>query len=188
MKVGAQKVPKWESELWSYISKGDGIICPLYGNDKARHCSEWCFNENKEILRELYGTRVIGSSSDESESTIYRRLYEHKLPQKWVPGRIFQLLEVLANKYIKEAKLTQPPVITELITQLDISPRIEIRPLSLKAYHGAVWHLEDGWVIHLNTGDKPARQRVTLFHEVFHVFAHSRATPVFRKRGIKEAY
>lgn len=27
---------------------------------------------------------------------------------------------------------------------------------------------------------------MTLFHEVFHILAHSRATPVFRKQEIKE--
>ncbi len=186
MKVRAKKVPKWESELWSYITKGDGVTCPLYGVDKARHCSKWCFNENKETFMRLYGTHIVGFSNDENELDIFRNLFEPMFPRKWVPGRIFQLIEVLANKYIKQAKLNQPPVITELIKQLDISPGIEIRPVPLKAYHGAVWQLEDGWVIHINNEDKPARQRVTLFHEVFHILAHSKATPVFRKRGIKE--
>ena len=186
MKVSAKKVPEWESELWSYITKGDGVTCPLYGVHKARHCSKWCFNEHKETFMRLYGTHIVGFSNDENELDVFRNLFEPMLPQKWVPGRIFQLIEVLANKYIKQAKLNQPPVITELISQFDISPGIEIRSVPLKAYHGAVWQLEDGWVIHINNEDKPARQRVTLFHEAFHILAHSRATPVFRKRGIKE--
>jgi len=186
MKVRARKVPKWESELWSYISKGDGVTCPLYDTCETRHHSGWCFNDTKEMFSGMYGTHVIGSSSDESELDIFRRLYERIFPYKWMPGRIFQLVEALANKYIKQAKLSQPPVITELIRQFNISPGIEIRSLPLKAYHGAVWQLEDGWVIHINNEDKPGRQRVTLFHEAFHILAHSRATPVFRKRGIKE--
>ena len=186
MKVRARKTPEWESELWSYIGKGDGVTCPLHGVDKVRHCREWCFADNKEMFSVLYGTHVIGSSSDNNELDVFRSLFEHNFPRKWIPGRIFQLVEALASKYIKQSKLNQPPVITELIKQFDISPGIEIRPLPLKAYHGAVWQLEDGWVIHLNSGDKPVRQRVTLFHEVFHILAHSRATPVFRRRGIKE--
>ena len=186
MKVRARKTPEWESELWSYIGKGDGVTCPLHGVDKVGHCSEWCFADNKEMFSALYGTHVIGSSSDNNELDVFRSLFEHNFPRKWIPGRIFQLVEALASKYIKQSKLNQPPVITELIKQFDISPGIEIRPLPLKAYHGAVWQLEDGWVIHLNSGDKPARQRATLFHEVFHILAHSRATPVFRRRGIKE--
>ena len=184
--ITLEKIPKWEAELWSYISSGDGVTCPLYGADKVRHCSEWCFNENKEKFSGLHGTHVIGSSSDENESDVFRRLYEHIFPREWTPGRIFQLVEALANKYIKKAKLNQPPVITELVRQFDISPGIEIRPLPLKAYHGAVWHLEDGWIVHLNNEDKPARQRVTLFHEAFHILAHyNRTTPTFRKQRSK---
>jgi hypothetical protein len=182
-----RKFPRWEAELWSYISSGDGDNCPLRDACKVRQLCGWCFNDNKEMFSGLYGTHaIIGSSSDENELYSFRGLFEHNFPREWKPGRIFQLVEALAKKYIKKAKLNQPPVVTELIKQFDISPGIEIRPLPLKAYHGAVWHLEDGWVIHLNSEDKPARQRVTLFHEVFHILAHSRATPVFRKRGVKE--
>ncbi len=186
MKLGAKKAPEWESELWSFVNRGDGEHCPLYGDDTVGHCSKCCIKDTKEMFSGLHGTRVVGSNSDENELNVSRNLFEHKFIPNWVPGRIFQLIEILANKYIKQAKLTQPPVITDLIKQFDISPGIEIRPLSLKAYHGAVWHLKDGWVIHLNNGDKPARQRVTLFHEIFHVLAHYRASPVFRKRGLKE--
>ena len=187
MKVRAEKTPKWESELWSYISRGDGVTCPLYDTCKTRQHGGWCFSDSKEMFSGLYGTHVIsGSSGDENELDVFRRLFEHKFPRRWIPGRIFQLVEALANKYVKKAKLNQPPVITEPISQFDINPSIEIRTLPLKAYHGALWHLEDGWVIHLNAEDKPAKQRVTLFHEAFHILAHSRATPVFRKRGIKE--
>jgi len=182
-----EKIPKWESELWSYMSSGDGVNCPLTDTCQARRHCGWCLNDDKKIFSRMYGTHaVIGSNSDENESDIFRRLYEYIFPQKWIPGRMFQLIEALANKYIKQARLNQPPVITELIRQFDIGPGIEIRPLPLKAYHGAVWHLEDGWIIHLNNGDKPAMQRVTLFHEAFHILAHSRATPIFKKRGIKE--
>ena len=186
MKVRVRKTPKWESELWSLLSKGDGVTCPLYDIDKNGHCSKGCFNDRKEMFIKLYGTYVVGSSSNENELDVVRKLFDHKFPRKWVPGRIFQLIEILANKYIKQAKLTQPPVITELIKQFDISPRIEVRPLPLKAYHGAIWHLEDGWVIHINNRDEPVTQRLTLFHEVFHILAHSRAIPVFKKRGFKD--
>ncbi|MFC1983509.1 ImmA/IrrE family metallo-endopeptidase [Chloroflexota bacterium] len=180
------KIHKWESELWSYMSSGDGVNCPVYDDCKTRQHGGWCFSDNKEMFTGLYGTHVKGSSGGETELYAFRSLFEYNFPRKWICGRIFQLVEALANKYIKQSKLNHPPVITELIKQLDISPSIEIRTLPLKASHGAIWHLEDGWVIHLNAEDKPAAQRVTLFHEVFHILAHSRATPVFRKRGIKE--
>jgi Zn-dependent peptidase ImmA (M78 family) len=95
---------------------------------------------------------------------------------------------MLAIKYLEKAGFSQPPVPTELIRCFDVSPPIEVRLLPLKAYHGAVWHLEDGWVIYLNTNDTPYRQRLALFHEAFHILAHSKATPVFRKRGISEGF
>ena len=180
-----KKVPEWESELWSYISKGNGVNCPARDTCKTRQHGGWCFDDNKEMFSGLYGPYVINPSSDENELDAFRSLFEHNFPRKWKPGIIFQLVEALANKYIKKAKLNQPPVTTELIRQFDISPSVEIHPLPLKAYHGAVWHLENGWVIHVNTEDKPTRQRVTLFHEVFHILAHYRATPVFRKQGSK---
>ena len=182
--MSGSRVPKWESELWSYISKGDGVICPLYGDDKARHCNEWCFNENTEMFSSLFGTHAIVSNSGENRLDVITKLFKQNSPRKWVPGRLFQLVEALANKYVKKAKLNQPPVVTELVRQLDISPGIEIRFIPLKAHHGAVWHIEDGWVIHINSADNLIRQRHTLFHEVFHVLAHCNATPVFRNSRV----
>jgi len=35
----------------------------------------------------------------------------------------------------------------------------------------------------LQNDDTSAAQRFTLFHEAFHILAHYRTTPVFRKRG-----
>jgi len=186
--ITAAKIPKWETELWSLISSGDGVHCPLYDACKTKKRCGWCFSDNKEMFSGVYGTHVGDSGSGENELDVFRSLFEHKFPLKWSPGRIFQLVEALANKYVKKAKLEQPPVVTGLIEQFDISPGIEIRPLPLKAYHGAVWQLEDRWVIHINSEDKPARQRVTLFHEVFHILAHCRATPVFRRRGSRKVY
>ena len=179
------RVLKWESQLWSYISSGDGVHCPTRDTCKTRQHDGWCFDDNKEMFSGLYGPYVIDSSSDENELDAFRSLFEGNFPRKWKPGIIFQLVEALANKYIKQAKFNQPPVTIELIRQIAINPGIEIRPLPLKAYHGAVWHLENGWVIHINNEDKPARQKMTIFHEVFHILAHCRATPVFRKRRRK---
>jgi len=39
------------------------------------------------------------------------------------------------------------------------------------------------WVVQLNSNDSMARQRYTLYHEIFHILAHSKATPVFKKAG-----
>jgi hypothetical protein len=180
------KIPDWENELWSYISSGDGDNCPIYDMCEIRQETGWCFSDTTKNFSGLYGNHAVSSDSDEDELDTFLNLFDQYFPKEWKPGRLFQLVETLANKYIERASLNQPPVLTELVEQFDISPAIEIRPLSLKAYHGAVWQLEDGWVIHINTEDKPARQRVTLFHEIFHILAHCRATPVFRRRGVKK--
>ena len=42
------------------------------------------------------------------------------------------------------------------------------------------------WIIHLKKDDPFTTQRFTLFHEVFHILAHHRNTPVSRKRGHRE--
>ena len=58
---------------------------------------------------------------------------------------------------------------------------IEVRELPFKAHHGAIWRLNDCWVMQLNSNDTPARKRFTLYHEIFHILAHCKATPVFKK-------
>ena len=144
--IEEEKVPEWESKLWSYISSGDGINCPARDNCKIREYSGWCFDDNKEKFSALYDPHVIDSGSDENELDSFRNLFEYSFPRRWECGIIFLLVEALANKYINKAQLNQPPVTTEIIKWFNISPSLEIYPLRLKAYHGAVWHLSNGWV------------------------------------------
>jgi Zn-dependent peptidase ImmA (M78 family) len=98
-------------------------------------------------------------------------------------GRIFQLIVRLASRSHEQAGIKQPPVPTNLITSTDGDVPIEVRRLPLKAYRGAVWRLSNCWVVQLNSNDSTARQRFTLYHEIFHILAHSKATPVFKKAG-----
>jgi len=96
-------------------------------------------------------------------------------------GRIFKLVTKLANKYRVEAGIDGLPVPSNLITQAYDNLPIEVRQVPLKAYHGAVWRLSDCWLIQLNSKDTSARQRFTLYHEIFHILAHCKSTPVFKK-------
>jgi hypothetical protein len=96
-------------------------------------------------------------------------------------GRVFQLVRRLANKYQEEAGITRPPIPTDLITHDYDNIPIEVRKVSLKAYHGAIWRLSDCWMVHLSSNDTSARQRFTLYHEIFHILAHHEGTPVFKK-------
>jgi hypothetical protein len=99
-------------------------------------------------------------------------------------GRIFKLVRRLAVRYHIEAGIDRPPVPSDLITWADDNLPIEVRKVPLKAHHGTVWRLDDCWIVHLNSNDTAARQRFTLYHEIFHILAHCKATeaaPVFRK-------
>jgi hypothetical protein len=96
-------------------------------------------------------------------------------------GRIFNLVRRLAAKYQTEAGIDRPPVPADLITRGGDNRPIEVQELSFKAHHGAIWRLNDCWLVQLNSNDTPARKRFTLYHEIFHVLAHCKATPVFKK-------
>ena len=173
MTVGARKVPKWETELWSYISRGDGMHCPLYDRCRIRKESSWCVAEHIEEIGQLLEDRTFKAA----RCNFVR-------PEPKILGRPFQLVERLAGNYLKKGKVHGPPVPVELVSLFDPEHEVEIRSVPLKSYHGAIWHLKDKWVIQLKSQDSSTINRHTLFHEAFHILAHCGSnTPVFRKRG-----
>jgi len=173
------KIPKWESKLWDYLSSGDGVQCPIYSRCQERLSGSWCPSNNLDCISQLLDDKrfdaskydSIGGSGECGEC-----------------GEIFQLVERLAKGYLARAEVHCPPVPTELIHLADEQHPIEVRLLSLKIYHGAIWYLKGRcqkgrWIIQLNRSAPPARRRFSLFHEAFHIVAHCRATtPLFRKR------
>lgn len=163
-------IPKWETELWSYIGSGDGKHCPLLNECPLRGTHGDCLDNLTERISHLLGANTFSLND-----------YDFIECQKC--GRMHELVEKLALYYLKKGRVHYPPTPTDLIYLIDGQYDVEIRPVLLKAYHGAVWHLQDGWVIHLNATDTNERKRFTLFHEVFHILAHRRASPVFNKRG-----
>jgi len=175
MTVGVERVPRWESELWGYLD-GDGTRCPTYSGCQHRLGGGWCPNDSINHINRLL---------DDSQFKINKYSSVGGTLGKQFCGRVFQLVERLAEEYIKRAGVHCPPVPTEFVSLIDERHPIEIRQPSLKACHGSVWHLEDKWVIQLRSDDPPAVKRFTLFHETFHILAHRKATPVFKKRGCK---
>lgn len=166
------KIPKWESELWSSMSNGDGKHCPLYDDCRIRRKGGWCADENRRNLNWFNDKGFYFGSFDFIKSgTCYGE---------------FKLVEMLAQRLLKKGVVNDPPVPTELISLVDSRLPVEIRLLPLKACHGAIWRLNDGWVIQLKEGDSPATRRFALFHEAFHILAHSKTTPVFKKIGSDE--
>ena len=167
------EAPDWEAEFWSYIGKGDGLHCPLYDHCEARLAGSLCGDECRETVNQLLYSEEFNTSSP-------------PLPKCSTPSRLCRLIERLAQKYLSAGDIHTPPVPTGLVALADPRHTIEVRTIPLKVYHGAIWHLDGRWVIQTNENDPPAVRRLTIFHEAFHILAHSKTRPVFRKRGGEE--
>lgn len=167
----------WENELWSLINSSDGTNCPLYKSCEYRKHNKDCLSRNTAY------TNAIHKFLDE-DSLNFPLSYKEcpSAPMCVVYSQIFKLVKKLAQSYSDKAGVETIPVSTKIIKSVSFDQPIEVRLVPLKSAHGAVWQLNrDGWVIHLNSKDPPARRRFTLFHELFHILAHCNASPVFKK-------
>jgi len=154
--IKRERIPKWESELWSYISSSDGEHCPLYATCISKPQGNLCPCDYVGYVQELLATRQF----DPADYDFLERIRF---------CTIFKLVEKLANKYLKKGNVKQPPVTTELIPLADKKHPIEVRLVPMTCCNGATWNIDDCWVIQLNENDPLATRRFTLFHEVFHV-------------------
>lgn len=173
----------WESELWFYLNRSDGTQCPLYDYCQFRKEDPWCLSDElgKESIDRFHGF------IDDDEVDLYDNEWgKLEFLRCWRSGRIFQLIRRLAWKYRGESWDKCLPVPDDLISVATDTMPIEVRLVPLRAYRGAIWRLNDCWLIHLNSRDTRARQRFTLYHEIFHILAHCKATPVFRKTMSRE--
>lgn len=171
------KTSNWETELWSYISCGDGIRCPLYGYCPIIKRAGWCPGEGREHLNQLR------DELDETQINPHSCDFVKSESGGGGLGRLFQLVEMLAQRYLRMGKVHCLPVPTGLVKIFDQQHTVEVRQVPLKVCHGAIWYHKDGWVIQVKESDPSATKRFTLFHEAFHILAHCRTTPVFSKRG-----
>lgn len=166
----------WESQLWSFIGRGDGEICPIYYECFLRSRGGWCPNEYLDKL-----SRVLDVRNCAPECFGFLK-YDTYCP-------MFCMLEKLAKKFLENGKIYNPPVPDELISLFSLPYKLEVRSVPLRACHGALWQLRDGWIIHLSSNETSAMKRFVLFHEAFHVLAHSNTSPVFKKMNrIKGAF
>ena len=85
------------------------------------------------------------------------------------PCAMLQHVEDLANELLDNAGIKFPPVPLDLIQAFDPDRPVEIRYLSLSSHFGAVWLVNDAWVLHLNTNQPPAMNRYVAFHEGYHI-------------------
>ena len=166
------RTPRWEAELWSYISRGDGVCCPLHGDCRFKQQAGQCLSEHKERVNQLLDDSYFDYNNNAFLGFV-------------TPCKILELVERLAQKYLKMGDINSPPVPAVLIALFDNRRTVEVREVPLRVYHGAIWYLRDSWVVHLNADETSAKKRFTLFHEAFHILAHcgARASPVFRRRG-----
>jgi Zn-dependent peptidase ImmA (M78 family) len=166
----------WENELWSLIDQYDGILCPLQKTCQYKNNPNICLDKNKDYTDALH--KFL---DDDSCNLLPYRNTPPKLPLCIANSKIFELVRKLAQSYTEKTGAKKIPVPAEIIEKICMNQPIEVRLVPLKSAHGAVWRLKDGWVIHLNSIDTPARKRFTLFHELFHILAHSNASPIFKK-------
>jgi hypothetical protein len=173
-----------ESELWSFVNASDGKSCPGLDSCQSLKGTLSCFNNEAERIN----NRQIHLFVDKDEiDPVVARNYP-QLAQCEYRSRITSLVRILASKYRKEKWNGILPVPDNLITACPNGLPIEVRRVSLKANHGALWRMDDGWLIYLNSASSPARQRFTLYHEIFHILAHSNGDTFFKHSDDDEVY
>ena len=47
------KASKWESQLWSYLSTGNGMRCPQFSNCSTRSKGDYCPDADKDDFSQL---------------------------------------------------------------------------------------------------------------------------------------
>ena len=159
----------WESELWTHLSTSDGNQCPLYDFCQERQGGGNCFDDIKLDLDQVAEYQQFN-------------LADYNFIRPAGSCKIYSMIQRLAQQYLRKSGISRLPVPTEIISLADEKHPIEIRTVPLKTCHGALWGLQDAWVIHLNSNDPISIQRFTLFHEAFHILAHRNSTPIFCNR------
>ena len=159
--------PDFEKLLTVILAEGRSCKCP-HRDTCGNTGSEWC--------------RTIRKNGGQGKVFEYQNLNLAPCLYRDRPGCCWVLaaVEELAEGYLTELGVDRPSVPSELIAAFDRDRPTEVYLLPLRSCHGAVWLLEDEWVVHLNSLDSPQERRQTLFHEAFHIACRS-ANPAFRK-------
>lgn len=149
------------------LAEGQGCECPhkdTCGNTE----NAWC--------------RHVTRDADRLQIVEYRDLRVARCAYREKPGCCWVLaaVERLAANYLDRLHVDRPPVPSALISAFDESRDVEVRSVPLRHVNGAVWLIEDNWVVQLNATDSPQVRRETLFHEGFHIACRS-VSPEFRR-------
>ena len=136
-----------------------GVECP-YEAECICHNGYWCPN-------------AINSTKNRETYFPMLHLMKCAFRNPLCCCRVLDEIESLADEYVDEANLREPPVPIHILSLFDRGRPIEIRSLPLRSCYGAAWYLEDEWVIHINANISPAEGRFTTFHEGFHVICRN---------------
>ena len=155
------EIQQFEPELPCFVSC-NGEECPLYTICELRNAGYWCPDNHKVQLKALLDKLTC------SEKDI------NVIGDGWnITGGPFELVELIAQKYVGMGCISSPPVPTELVSVIDPQNPTEIHELPLKAYHGAVWQCNGKWIIQVRKNDSYIMRRLTIFHEAFHIVTHT---------------
>ena len=152
---------------------GNGRHCCLTEQCHRRGLAEACSDDSREQF-----SRLIASDTSPAAGPDF--------PRPCTDGP-FAAVERLAEG-LRQRGEDSIPVSTELVRLADESRPVEVRQVCLNACCAATWKLEDSWVIQVSARATPQRRRVSVFHEAFHIMAHSRSpvAPAFRRRGSED--
>jgi hypothetical protein len=181
----------WEDELWYYVNRGDEIFCQKFVDCQARvetgNCNCPLFGNTTDIQTQCHpcGGNTNFTVPFETDPCRYSNI---GFIETLRPGRVQELLELMATSILTRNRVTQPPVPIDIIHKVNPLSKIEIRNIPLKACNGALWRMKNEWVMYLNSNDSPLEQRVTVFHELFHIVAHMKGVPMFKKPKAQEGH
>ncbi len=163
------------TELWSCVGAGDGVCCPLYSDCGFRKRGGWCLSEQYEYLNLCY-SRLARLEHDGTLSPA-----DCNCINVGPTCQTLRLVEFPAENFIRRGGILCPPVPASLAMLADKPNNIEVRTVPLKFYRGGLWRLDGKWVVQLSSNEDPAARRFFLFHEIFHILAHHKTTPVFSR-------
>lgn len=154
-----KKTVEPKKALHTLIKLWSGKCCP-HEKECACRTSSWC-------------PKAKGKLSDGGFDYPMLHLVGCSLGYNHCCCRVLDEIEALANEYLKQANVSEPPVPLDVVNLFDSHRPIELRPLPLRAYFGCTWFLGKEWVIHLNTNDSPVVNKFTAFHEGFHIISRN---------------
>ena len=51
--IALGKIPRWESQLWSYVGSGDGEDCPIHDQCQINKRNGWCPGAHRDYVNKL---------------------------------------------------------------------------------------------------------------------------------------